>query len=111
MPVSAPVIKTTGEPIADYPFDLPLMQLRHDVNVSQSAFEISSNHLLRLRPPLAVALMKHTLLILMPMPYRHGLKIGITTPPFRHGRRGNKSDGATKGRNITIFARSADPTS
>ena len=33
----------------------------------------------------------------MPMPYKHGLEIGITTPPFRRGRRGNKSDRPAKG--------------
>jgi len=37
------------------------------------------------------------------MPYKHGLEIGITTPPFRRGCRGSKSDEAAKGHNITIF--------
>jgi hypothetical protein len=53
----------------------------------------SSDHLLRFPRQALVARLEHTLFRLTPMPYKHGLEIGITTRLFRRGCRGRELDG------------------
>src|SRR5580693_5200074 len=53
----------------------------------------SSDHLLRFRRQALVARREHTLFRLAPMPYKHGLAIGITTRVVRRGCRGSELDG------------------
>ena len=52
-----------------------------------------SDHLLRFRRKALVARPEHTLFRRAPMPYKHGLEIGITTRLFRRGCRGSELDG------------------
>jgi hypothetical protein len=55
----------------------------------------SSDHLFRFRRQSLGARREHTLFRLAPMPYKHGLEIGITTRLFRRGRRGSQLDGGS----------------
>jgi hypothetical protein len=75
-------LKRLVSPLLSTPFDLALMQLRHEVNVGQAAFEISSNHLLRLRGQALVACLEHTLLKLISMPYKHGFSLELRLQHF-----------------------------